>query len=363
MESNVPVGTHPAEDADLAPLSDAQAIDRAHGELGKAAPLVSEQLMETAPAPKRRKTAGEIVFDVGTYGGLSFLGNEALSTTIIQQTKPKGMLQKLYEPSVEFVKKLPLVNKLNYVGEGRAAYMVWATLGGMALVLPVKWMEDRKGELVRKLDNFLHGRNTDEDPHLASAHDEMDRAPKQSWSSLWEGRGVTVASALTMDALIGWPKAPIAKLFDKPGKPNDYITIDRLSATIARKVAMVFDPSKREGIQHVLKTVTDVDKRYNINPAHEGKMAQVVATASVMMSISAALTLLFYGTSKAFAHGHEAKHVRKRTAQQPTPVGTEMRDADSSPTTEPGKNDPSTKVVNVESLSRVAADPLLQAGM
>lgn len=358
------------EDASVAPQGDTAATTPAAPVNRHVKVEEAPQFMGTPPAQKRNKTAGEIVFDVGTYGGLSFLGNEALSTLIMDQTAEKGIFHKMYEASAKAVSKTPVLNKLKYVGEGRAAYLLWATLGGFALVLPVKWMEDRKGSIVRKIDNFFHGRNSDDNPDTAAAHAEMDNAPKQSWSSLGEGRLVTVGSALAMDSLIGWPKAPIAKLFDKPGKLNDYAGIDRLSASFARWMGKKFDPAHRGAIDHVLATVHDVEHRYKIDPKVEGRFAKTVSIASMVMTISGALTLLFYASSKAFARGQQLRQdQRSGIVHAPTGAATTVTAGNSQATVraeeldttpdaqqDTGKPQPTNRVASVENLSRMAAE-------
>ncbi len=261
-------------------------------------------------ANKRKKTAGEIAFDVSTYGGLSLLGNEVLSTTIVTQAE-NGALKKWYEPSVNFFKNLKGFNKFDYVGSGRMPYILWATIGGMMLVLPVKWMEDRKGALVRKFDNLFHGGDTDKDPEIAAAHAEMDRAPKQSWVSLWEGRLITVASALVVDAVVGWPQAMFAKLFDGTKHLKDYMSFDRLAVTGARKTVGLFDKEKKQLFDTIFENVQDPAKRYKIDPAIEGKATKVLATGGSLLTLSLALTILFYATSKSFASGQQKRRERK----------------------------------------------------
>lgn len=319
-------------------------------------------LMGVPPAQKRKKTSGEIAFDITTYGGLSLAANEFLSTAIMEQTDKGGILHKLYKPMEDASRKLPGLSKLDYVGKGRAMYILWATIGGMMLVLPVKWMEDHKGKVVRLFDNLLHGRDTSQDPKLDAAHREMDQAPKQSWASLWQGRAVTVASALGLDSLVGWKHSAITKLFDKPGKPNDIASFDRMSATFARWIVPKFAPQHAAGIQEVLNTVTDVEKRYAINVAKEGQITKTVTTGSMLMVLSGALTALFYVSSKAFARRQELKQSKPHAKPAPY-ADTVLADTAVEPTPEPAPHRPTPQIAKVEHLDRVSDAPQLQAGV
>ncbi len=269
---------------------------------------------------KRDKTLGEQVFDYFTYGGFTLIGNEWLSTVIMghvlrDKDGKETRFTKLYEKSQAFFSKHLSFIKSDYIHkDGMFNYILWACIGGMFLVPPVKLLEDNKGTIVRKLDDVLHGNNSDSDPKLASAHKEMDDAPHQSWVSLGQGRIFVVVFAQIVHFLIGWPKAISGILADKffPGSDKastlvrDNATYERATLGFARWVGKTFDKEHRGEIEKVLKGATDTESRYTRH-AQEGKLVQNTNIASSFLVLSGSLTILFYIMSKAFAKTHEEK--------------------------------------------------------
>lgn len=338
---------------------------------GLAAP--SQDLMGIPPAQKRKKSAGEVAFDLTTYGGVSLLGNEALGMAITKQTET-GFLRGAFRKTQQIAEKLPLLNKLPYVHE-RSPFLLWATVSGTLLVLPVKMLEDNKGKLVRLFDRIVRGKNAENDPDLAARHNEMENAPRQTWASLGEGRVITVASALLVDAFIGWPKAVITKLFDKPGKPNDLASFDRISTTLARQfvrhnleskatlTAEQYGVLKQITAREAITDLSRIGERYSTKG--EGAVA-MLSLAGTLLTLSTALTALFYVSSKAFARGKEAKQQQPTALPAASPSKVRL-DESGLPSVEQapseGQEKPGTRVAQVENISRVATPTLLQAGV
>ncbi len=327
---------------------------------GFAAP---KQLMGMPPAQKRKKTGGEIAFDVTTYGGISLLGNEILGIGIIKQAE-NGVLAKWYKPFTQWSQKLPLLNKLSYVKEGRASFLLWATISGTLLVLPVKLFEDNKGKLVRFYDRHFNKHGNQQ--QLAAAHKEMEDAPPQTWSSLGEGRLITIGSALAVDSLIGWPGAPIAKLFDRGGKVNNYASFERATTTLSRNIVGMFSDAQKD-INAKLPHIDDALIRFSTKKMNDTNAVKLMSLGGSLLVLSTALTALFYASSKAFARGKTAKDEAKQQQQ-----AANMRVPESaiaSISEEPSRSDtaaptiPGNRIVQVENLDRVADNAKLQAGV
>lgn len=378
MTRDVTLETRRDGEADMAPATSAPSLARAQGPSGSIAQ--PEKPMGVPPTGKRRKTAGEITFDVSTYGGLSLIGNELASTVIVKQAK-QGFLTPVYEPFVEFFKNLKPLNKFNYIGEGRLPYILTACVGGMLLVLPVKWMEDRKGSIVRKLDNVFH--KNQETPELKQAHEEMDNAPKQSWKSLGEGRLITVGAAIVVDALVGWQKSVVTKLFEGTKTLKNFSSFDRTATTLARHTMLKFGlgtPEQRAAVTDTMDTIRhgnkELGEHFVINAKTEGKMVDVLATGGSLLTLSAALTVLFYATSKMFAHGQEKKKIlatdparakqlgyRDGVAEERSETLPDAGQARETTTSAPTSDTPGTRIAQVENLSRVNDATALQAGV
>ncbi len=253
------------------------------------------QTYEIHHAPiKRDKTWGEHTFNVATYGGFATLGNEGLSILIMNSAE-KGWLRKIYEPFKKIFTDLKGSSFLpRYVTEGRLPYLLFATIGGMFTVFPIKYFEDRKGNMVRKLDHFFHGNKIYQDPYYIEAHKEMDEAPKQTWSSLGKGRVVTVIAAAVADAVFGWKEAITTKIIEhtplKDTWVKKYSSLHNLSTTVADKL---------------------VDDVFKVPVQKRSMVHEWAVTGGWLLTLSTTLTVLFYASSKLFARKSEEKRERK----------------------------------------------------
>lgn len=253
---------------------------------------------------KRDKSTGEKLFDIGTYGGMAMGANEAISTVIMRSAK-EGALKTPYEKFVGAVSRTPLLKRSSYVHTGRLGFLLFATIGGMLTVFPVKFMEDHKGSLVRWINQKIRGSAVN-DPQLEQEQREMDAAPRQSWGSLWKGRVTTVFSAVGMDFMIGHSDSVSAKLLENTRFKN-YGSLQRGASTLARKIVDHFDPAgKAERF-----AARDAAKPYEIQ-AGEGKWVGRGETAGFLMTLSLTLTIMFYVSSKMFATHRAVKQEKKR---------------------------------------------------
>lgn len=267
----------------------------------------------TTPQPeKRRKSLGEHLFNATTYGGVTWIGNEALSTIIGNWTEKAGSLgHRLYQGGLA---KLPEWGAKPY-------RILMLTIGGNSLVPVVKMLEDNKGALVRKADTILEGERSRNDPTLELAHKEMDNAPKQSWGSLWKGRAVVMGLAVALDYLCGGEKAPTRKWLDGTAA-SKYSTMERASTTITRDALsakyspfkwLERDPAKREAIAAIRNTPLAKGAALPaIDAAKEGKVAAVMGgTFGFVLVLSAMLSAIFYASSRVFAAKRDEKEQRK----------------------------------------------------
>ena len=264
----------------------------------------------SAPS-KRKMTHGEIEFNVKTYAGWGLVGNEVFSLAITESVdksqhgtprfahgaykKFEGMFAKLGKhferfSSPGFMRSLgDYTSGIKSVGQlPRLPYLLIATIGGMLVVPFVKDREDRKGEIVRKLDRKHYGVKADSDPALVEAHKEMDDAPKQSWGSLWKGRFTTVIFAAIADFTFGWPEALTTKAFKTNATYQKFSRLERISNTFA-------DWSS---------------KSMNVKPANEWLFKKVVGNGTWLLTLSSSLTAIFYISSKIFAKKRDEKMER-----------------------------------------------------
>lgn len=343
----------------------------------------TEQTAEHTHNGKRTRTIGENLFDATTYGGLALLGNELTAASIIGtaekglkpeiMNKPvsklsvmdsiRGAVGKSYIGFDKFVQKL---NKDRFAyfkphGEdsvSRFTYIAFAIIGGFVMVPFIRALEDNKGKAVKFADRFIHGKKAETDPNMVEAHKEMEEAPKQTWESLLKGRLLTVGAAYAVDATVNYEHGLSSKLFPKLEKWNSLETISKRFTNWASG--------------HIAEW-------RKLTPAKAASQAEFIGTTFSLLTFSAALTLLFYGTSKAFAHGQEKKRIiktdparahqlgyRDESDVTPASANENIKTAnDTTLTTEaPETEAPRTRVGMVESLSRVndAPQTSMQAG-
>jgi len=184
---------------------------------------------------KRKKTAGEVVFDRVVYTGIGFGVNEASSLWITDQFVygKKNLFENI--PGLRnfgkwFTKDgydkiragmadhFKIKDGVDHAGNlipsrakaGNLLLMITLLSGGTLLILPMKWLEDHKIPLVKKtnhlIDRLRGTKMTGEE--LAARDDEVEQAiacsPRQSWPSMLLGRVIAcTASVSTGTFLVG----------------------------------------------------------------------------------------------------------------------------------------------------------------
>lgn len=155
----------------------------------------------------RNRTKGEALFNKISYIGFGYFLVTAVSifmTWLLRDTR--RIAPKFAESAKKVTEKFGLHHDIIDIGT--------LFLGGsIASVLPVKWLEDRKSELVKKFDRFYYTddqiKNT---PSIQAAYKELDTLPKQTWLSVAGSRIVAFAATFSLYALAGSNKGPLAKL-------------------------------------------------------------------------------------------------------------------------------------------------------
>lgn len=271
---------------------------------------------------KRKRTGGEMLFDLTTYGGLALLGNELVSTYIVNQAEKPTAFGRFYERASEACKKIGPAGKMPYTQAGRHSrfnYINFAIIGGFIMVPFIKFLEDNKGRIVRRLDSFIHGAKADDNPDIRHAHEEMDNAPKQTWGSLMKGRLLTVAAAWGVDASINWgPKADqgweggwSARAL-KGTRFEKYSSLESITSRIADRMG------------------GSIGTRRGMDATQTKGLKELLTKGFGLLSLSATLTAIFYVMSKFFAkrsddrreiydeiHATRADHEKANASPQP----------------------------------------------
>lgn len=175
-----------------------------------AKPMLSEpeppsEKAGAAPAPAYKKSKGDILFDVGVYGGIGYIANAAISLVVDRYAThlPTAKLYKYGQATKRW-----FARGFERVMSNEQAVEKWSELstsiavlgfGGWALLFPMKWLEDRKVGIIRGLDSKL-GTGPQTPEGVQAQIEAIDTGPRQSAASLVLGRVVsysaTIAAAL-----------------------------------------------------------------------------------------------------------------------------------------------------------------------
>ncbi len=212
----------------------------------------------------KNRTKGEGLFNFGAYFGVGYVGVTAFSvymTWLLRDFKP---IAKHYTKIIDTVaessgKMLKVTNAAKHHDTVNSAMTIMALFfGGTVMsVLPIKWLEDNKAEVVKGLDRTLYGKEkSDNDPSIQAAHDELEKAPKQTWKSVLGSRVLAFAATLTTWWAIGSNVSPLAKATQK--EANGVVTrygdsIDRHSSRLGRWVDGALNHKKPEIVKDIAK--------------------------------------------------------------------------------------------------------------
>lgn len=157
-------------------------------------------------------TFGEKLFDIGVYGGVGYAANAGISLVTAHYAKnlQGNGFNKVYKDSQYALEKA--IGKFKHDQTDitnwavRINDLAFLSSGGWALLVPMKWMEDRKAQVVGSID---HTFNTG--PAYDENHPLNSDIPKQSYLSLFGGRFITypiiMAVSLPFITTLGGEKA------------------------------------------------------------------------------------------------------------------------------------------------------------
>jgi hypothetical protein len=251
-------------------------------------PQAQAQPAATAEEPHKRKhTKGEKWFDRSVYGGINWAVNFLVTVPVAFELK-YGRGAKYFEAAAH---KLAKTGMSEHKIE-QALLTTCAMQGGNILVLPIKWAENKKVQIVGKLNKWFG------EPDVT---EEIKKEPQQSWGSLIKSRLMawgtiflsieTVARTFGKDAFEGFQN-----------KFSKHIVCDPLK----------FDThTMQKNAEGVLEKVETKAFRY-------GKIAAVDIFATT------AAAVIFYVASRFFAKKKQHKQ-EADTVAPAAPPSTEMQ--------------------------------------
>lgn len=174
--------------------------------------------------------AAEKSFDKRVYGGISYFAQAASGIALTYWLKNTAIGRKIYDPVVKwtgdkFISKISSVkgNKATSKAEEWVIVTTMVMMGN-AFLLPVKWLENHKPEIVRKMNANMNAKREAKGEIISHEEREMqeaalaklDKEPKQTWASLLIGRAAGLGAVYSTLWLANMKKVP-----DPEGFKND----------------------------------------------------------------------------------------------------------------------------------------------
>jgi hypothetical protein len=159
------------------------------------------------PPQPYRKTAGDVLFDLGVYGGLGYIANATISLYLTRQAVhlPHSSVSKIGKQAEQLFETLYSSPPFTLAMKPESV-SYWAKLsneiaflgsGGWAMLFPMKWAEDHKSRIVQDLDHML-GSTPSSHQQRDAQQDALQNGPKQSAASLIFGRITSYATTITV---------------------------------------------------------------------------------------------------------------------------------------------------------------------
>lgn len=134
---------------------------------------------------KHWASAGERKFDRLTYRDIGYGVNVLASIGAVWWAERTTQGQKALEGLGKLFAKIPSLTPERAKFFANKSFFL---TGGFLVLLPMKWLEDAKSDLVKKWNRDIYGSAVDTDPELIRSQREVDTAPKQSWLSIFGSR-------------------------------------------------------------------------------------------------------------------------------------------------------------------------------
>jgi hypothetical protein len=139
----------------------------------------------------------------------------------------------------------------------RSLFSVIALLpGGYSVLVPIKWMEDRKVGIVKTLDRWFGEKSPDENTKqlIEARHSYLEAAPKLNWWDMFKGRTLPVLGIVTTHFAFASDKTNVVNLI--AGKP----VFEGFNAKISRWGGNLHAALKESRFQNVRSATQAVEQ-------------------------------------------------------------------------------------------------------
>jgi len=273
----------------------------------------------------RKDSGGEMIFDRTVYTGIGFGVNEVSSMIIADELRyghNKYFGKEIFEKAAHgWAKILKLKDKVGKDGKtitklARAenTLEVGALLiGGTLLIIPMKWLEDRKEKIVKATNHVIdkfRGRDSNDDAMKARDQEVAEAIacqPKQSWTSLIIGRIFAVVTNMFIlsNTLFAEPRATAVKDFSEKHVTNLTVKADKMlgdkpNSAIKRMIGDTKKPFEERRFPRYAR-ILGIETLYTLS-------------SSIVLEIASKIT----AKKKTLVHNPElCDEIEKRAAQAP----------------------------------------------
>lgn len=182
-----------------------------------------------ADSPEGNKhfvTEGERLFDKRTYNDIGYKVNVASSIAMVYGAERTNWGRELLTRCAEGIARSFKFNPKT------VHYFLTKTMflsGGFLVMLPMKWMEDKKLEWVHKKNLEIYGPAAD-DPQIIQSEKEIADAPKQGWASLISARALALTGFYTLMGVFWDNKSRISRWTNSAFKGLNKTALDAKEA-------------------------------------------------------------------------------------------------------------------------------------
>lgn len=138
---------------------------------------------------KHFRTEGEKRFDFVTYNLIGYIANAALSVLAVWGVERTATGERWINAFTKFVHKM---TKFDTAKIKNLTIKTFFLFGGFVVMAPMKWLEDKKVEWVKRENRKIYGEKADLDQRIVQSERELEHEPKQTWLSILGSRALAL---------------------------------------------------------------------------------------------------------------------------------------------------------------------------
>lgn len=276
---------------------------------------------------KHFKTEGEKKFDSHAYRFWGYYMNVLISLGAVWFVERTHQGQWVIDTIAKGVSKVGVKDTYWTKYFARKSFFL---AGGFAVIPPIKWLEDKKTEMVKQYNRQIYGDKADKDSQIIQSEKEVAEAPKQTWKSVMSARALALVPFYAGYALIWEPSGRLVRwtnpnlkglngkelrdfIEKNPAKASMGAFVDKPIAILSRDLgklaaagsrAFEHAPAEEKFISKCYRLVFKyVGKIFNILPKNEKAFNEIVHLDATSPAIISSVKKIDPITKKAVRDG------------------------------------------------------------